>query len=164
MPTAWGICPYEVVTDSGGQYRQCAAERYRAQILADNGALSYAEILGNHGLVKVRASTATLTAMNAEPGFVRIPKHWTLTDSLSDLTGPEKTALKNKLLALGYTLGELEAALSVDMGQRTLGDLLRFACSRWRRPLSITDGVTIFELVDFPRRPRSVESVDGEVT
>lgn len=163
MPIGWFVCPYEVVTDNTGTYRRCAVERFRGQVVTDGGKLSYGEILGDHGIAKVRAAVATLDTINAEPGFVRIPRRANLDEPLSDLSAAEKNAIKNKLLALGYTAAQLQAALGADMGSKTLGDLLRFAASRWRRPIGIVGGVTVFESVDWPRQPATVESVSVKV-
>lgn len=164
MPTAWGICPMRVAGTPPEQYRYCAIEDFRAQITADGGDAHYAEILGDHAVVKVRASTATLLSIDATPGFVRIPRHVGLDEPLSDLTANEKTVLQNKLLSLGYTAGQLQNALGGDLGTKTLRDLLRFAASRWRRPKRIVADVTEFETTDWPSNPRPVEEVAQAVT
>lgn len=163
MPVGWGICPMKVATVDGQQFRYCAIADFDAQIRADGGSWAYAETLGDHGIVKAVASAATLLAIDATPGFVRIPRRTMLTESLADLTAGEKTAIRDKLVALGYTLAEINAALGPDLGSRTMRDLMRFCVSRWRQPASIVDGVTVFEGTDWPRAPRPVESVEEAV-
>lgn len=91
-----------------------------------------AEALGNCAVVKVRASDGTLDLIAALPGVQRIPVA-RLDDPLAELPNNAKTAIRNKLLAMGYTLAELQARFPGDLGSYTLGDVLRFAVSRRRK-------------------------------
>jgi hypothetical protein len=107
---------------------------FTAQIRGDGGDWSETEILGDAALVKVRASAATLTAINQGAGFVRIPSHTDLNDTLGDLTANQRNAILAKLAALGYSQGEITAALPANWQAVTLGQVLRFAASRRLRP------------------------------
>ncbi len=165
MALAWFIAPFEVVAnDSGFQYRQCAMNDFNTQIAADGGIWSEVEILGNVGLVKVRAAASTLTAINAAAGFMRIPNHTNLNDTLGDLTANQRQAILNEALALGYTQAQINAALPANWATVTLRQVLAFLSSRWRRPTSITNGATIFENADWPGgTPSSIVVVDSVV-
>lgn len=135
MALAWFICGYK--RRNPGQtppQRYCAMDDFTTQIFADGGDWDETEILGDCALVKVRASAATLTTINAAPGFVRIPNHVELTDTLGDLTAQQRTAILNKLLALGYTQAEIDAALPADWQSVTLEQVLRFAARRRLKP------------------------------
>lgn len=107
---------------------------FTAQILADGGTWDETEILGNAALVKVRASATTLAAINAAPGFLRIPNHTALTDTLGDLTAGQRNAILNEALALGYSQAEINAALPANWTNVTLGQVLRFLATRRLRP------------------------------
>jgi hypothetical protein len=136
---------------------------FTAQILTDGGGWDETEILGNAALVKVRASAATLTTINAEPGFLRIPKHSALSDTLGDLTAGERQAILDELLVLGYSQAEVNAALPANWGSVTLAQVLRFAASRRLKPRydSGTDAI----VCDGPTQPvKDVSVVDGRVT
>lgn len=134
MPVAWYLCPYTAVTHRRtGDFRYCAMQDFNAQIMADGGAWAEAEVLGGCAIVKVRASSATLTAINAGVGFTRLPKD-ALDDPLSDLTNPQKIALRDKVISLGYTLEEITARFGNDLSQYTLRQVLRFVASRRLRP------------------------------
>lgn len=164
MAVGWGICPYKVAGVAPDQYRYCAIDDFTPQILADGGSWAEAECLGNHAVVKVRASLATLLLIDGTPGFVRIPRRTALSESLSDLTASEKTTIQNKLNALGYSNAEILAKLGGDLALITLGDLVRFVISRWRKPVSLVDGIVSFSSTDWPSgAPRRIESVDGAV-
>ncbi len=166
MALAWFIAPYEIVTDGDGvQSRQCAMNDFNAQIAADAGAWAEVEVLGNAALAKVRASASTLTAINQASGFMRIPNHTNLNDTLGDLTANQRQAILNEALALGYTQAQINAALPASWAAVTLRQVLAFVSSRWRRPASISNGVTTFEGTDWPGgTPSSIEIVAVSVT
>lgn len=109
--------------------RYCAMDDFTPTVRADGGDWAETEVLGGVAVVKVRASDATLTAINAEPGFLRVPKS-RLDDSLADLSPAVKSAIVSKLRDMGYPLAELQAAFPNDLGTYTLGDVLRFAARR----------------------------------
>lgn len=134
---------------------------FTSQILADGGGWSESECLGNHAVVKVRASVGTLTTINAAASFVGVPGT-RLDDPLSTLTGSQKTAIRNKLLALGYQLSELQAAFPNDLGTYQVGDVLRFALLRRLR--ARYDAGTDTIVCDGQEDPvRPVELVDAVV-
>jgi hypothetical protein len=162
---AWFIAPMKVGTDTVGDFRYCAVADFNAQIFADGGVWSEAEILGGAAIVKVRASAATLTTINAAAGFLRFPNHVDLTDTLGDLTVNQRQALLNEALALGYTQAQIDAALPADWAAITLRQVLNFLNSRWKRPLAIVTGSTIFESADWADgTPRLVDDVAAAVT
>lgn len=164
MAIGWFLVPYQATTGSvgPGSARQCAMNNFNGAILADSGAWSESECLGNHAVVKVRASAATLTTIAGEPGFTRIPKA-VLTDPLSDLTAGQRNAIRNKLNELGYPLSEIDADLSADLRTKTLADVLRFACKR--RLKARYDRVNEVIVLDGSVETcKSIETLDGEVT
>ena len=65
----------------------------------------------------------------ADNDFRRLPKN-SLDTSLSDLTNPQKTALRNFVLGLGYTAEEINQALPNNIGTYTLRDVIRFIIKR----------------------------------
>jgi len=162
MSIGWFICPYKRGTNQGPfPTRYCAMDDFTNQINAVGGTWSETEILGNHAIVKVRATDALLTTINAAGGFTRLPKN-KLDEPLSDLSPAVKTILRNKLNSLGYTLLEIQEALGDDIGSLTMRDLLRFASRRRLKPRYDRDTDTI--ILDGPTQPvRSIDNVDGTV-
>lgn len=162
MPVAWFICPYKIKIVGGRQLRYCAMSDFHSQIVADGGAWAESEVLGNVAIVKVRALEATLEIINAATGFVRLPKDH-LSMQLSDLTPTQKTEIVSKLQAMGYPLAEIRDRLGDDIGTHTLGDVLRFAATRRRKPRWDS---TLGEIViDGPDQPtRSIDELDDTVT
>ena len=166
MAVAWFICSYNVIPDAVRHKRYCAMDDFTAQIVADGGAWAESEVLGNYAIVKVRASADTLTTIAGTTGFQRIPNHVNLNDTWSDLTAAQRTAIQNRVLAMGYTQAEINAALGSTLAQWrtiTLGDLLRFITRRrlkprWDAALSqiVLDGDV--------RECRPIADVDNEVT
>lgn len=160
MPCAWFLAPYrrrpgaEVV-------RYCAVDDFTALISSDGGGWAEAECLGGYAVAKVCASAATLQAINAEPGFIGVPVG-RLDDPLSSLTAGQRSALAAKVQELGYSADELRDALGSDIGQHTLGDLLRFVLRRRRRPRYDADTDEI--VLDGPVEPTGrVEDIDAGV-
>lgn len=161
MPIAWFICNYKRDQTPGPPTRYVAMNDYSDAIYGEGGQWSETEVLGNYALVKVRASQATLNAIASDPGYLRIPLS-RLDDSLSTLTAQQRTAIKNRLNAMGYSDGELQAALGNNLAQRTIGDALRFAASRRLKPRY--DAVQDLIVIDGPVQTcRLVADVDREV-
>jgi len=125
------VVPYARRSVAGRPTRYCQMDDFTAQILADGGIWLCVEILGNVAIVKVRASASTLTTLAAQ--FDRIPIS-RLKDSLASLTAGQRTALRDKALALGYTLIEFQAALGTDLTNITLRQYLRFLATRRIKP------------------------------
>lgn len=143
MPVAWFLYPYKRRDVGGRQGRYPGIDDYTTQILADPeyaGAQPWSEteVLGGHCIVKVRASATLLTTINAEVGVQRIPARFTdLSMTLGDLTAGERTALLNKMQALGYTTAEITTALGGTLAAWrtvTLAQLLGFIATRRLRP------------------------------
>ena len=162
MPIAWFIAPYKTKSTVSGLYRYCAMDDFTQQIIyADGGNWSESEILGNVAVVKVKAAQTTLDTISSTVNFVKLPKVL-LTESLSDLTPTQKTAILNKLTSLGYSVPEIKNALGDDIGSKTLADLLRFAATRRLKPHFNADQTQI--LVDgIEQRCRPIEDVDKTV-
>lgn len=138
MPVAWFLAPYKRRDNPRGVGRYCQMDDFTAQILADPeyaGAEPWAEseCLGGVAVVKVRASAALLQTINQTAGFTMIPGAM-LDNPLSSLTAGQKTTLRNTIVALGYTVNELQTALGTDLGAVTLGQLLRFVLTRRMTP------------------------------
>lgn len=167
MPVSWYLCPYERITGPGGRPTRAPAIRdFAAQIGADGGDWRASECLGDAAVAKVRASQATLDAIAAAAGIVRIPPRFTdLTQTLGDLTSGERTAIRNKLLALGYTSTEISNALGGNLSgwrTKTLRDVLRFALTRRLKPRY--DAATDTIVCDGPVQATTpVEDVDAGV-
>jgi hypothetical protein len=163
MPLAWFVAPYKRSNPGvTPPERYCAVDDFTAQIVADGGTWSETEVLGDCALVKVRASDATLAAINAAPGMLRIPNHTDLADTLGDLTLAQRNAITNRLLAMGYTQAEIDAALPNNWQNVTLGQVLRFAQKRRRRPRY--DAATDSIICDGPIQPvRPVDDVAAGV-
>ena len=173
MALAWFICPYKRMTRTTGDppvtvnvvppTRYCAMDDFTALIRADGGDWHETEILGSHALVKVRADAATLTTIDAAVGFVRLPNHVDLNDTLGDLTAGQRSALHAKALALGYSQAEIDAALPPNWSAVTLRQVLRFLATRRLKPRYDEQTDTI--VLDGPEQPvRTVESVSDAVT
>ena len=148
MPIAWFIAPYVRRDRAGIPIRACLVHDYAEQIRANGGAFRTIEILGNHALVKVRAPQAILDAGAALPGVDRLSKD-RLDDPLSDLSPAVKQRLRDLAEELGYSLQEINDRFPNDLGTYTLGDVLRFLATRWRRPYydAPTDTI-LFEEID----------------
>lgn len=155
---AWFLCPYKRRTPAPLPTRYCAMDDFTAQIRADGGDWSETEVLGNHAIVKVRASDTTLQTIAAATGFTRLPKN-RLDDSLSDLSTAVKTAIRDKMLALGYTAQEIQQRFGNDFGSYTLRDVLKFIATRRLKPRfdSNTDTIVLDGAIQ-PVRP--LEDVD----
>lgn len=162
MPIAWFICPYKRRDRQDRHGRYCAMDDFTQQIIyQDGGNWTEAEALGNVAVVKVKASAETISLINAAEGFVRLPKD-ILDASLSDFTTQQKSAIRNKLQDMGYTLAEIKDKLGSDIGSLTLRDVLRFAVTRRRKSRYDSGTDTIIcdgEIMDC----RSIENVDEEV-
>jgi hypothetical protein len=165
MPVAWFICPY--ITEYNPPdiplkaIRKPAFYELYAEIHQGGGNWAGAECLGNHLVVKVRASEETLSKINALTGVIRIPKTL-LGESLADLTANQKTAVRNKLENLGYSTAEIRNDLGTDIGSKTLGDLLRFAAKRRLTP-RVDDVSGLLVLDGAERKTKPIADVDKEV-
>lgn len=167
MAVTWFLAPYKrqdkvingVLIFRG---RYCAMDDFTALILADGGMWSETEVLGNHALVKVRASAATLTTIAAAQGIRRLPKD-ALDDPLSSLTNAQRTALRDLIESLGYPRAEWQAALGTNLGLRTLREVLQFIRRRRLKPRYDAGSNTIV-LDGAVQQTRTLESVDLAVT
>lgn len=164
MALAWFVCGY-TINPNRPMYRNCAMDGFSAAIQADGGDWSESEVLGGYAVVKVRASDQTLSTIAGTAGFQRIPNHFNLSDTLGDLTNPQKTAIYNRLLAMGYTDAEIQAAIAranQNWSTITLGQVLRFAASR--RLLARWDDIQSQIVLDGAAVAcRPVADVDGAV-
>lgn len=158
---AWFIAPYVRVTTPPkppGVLRACAIREFQAQILADGGQWRAVEALGNICIAKVRASTATIAAIDAK--YTKIPAS-KLDDPLSSLTNAQRNALKQIILNAGYTMAEVNARFP-NLANNTLGDALRFLASRRLKPRY--DQATDTIILDGPVQPTaSIDEQDGAV-
>ena len=139
MPVGWFLAPYKR-RDRGtpGQpgfiaRRYCAMDDFTAQVFGEGGFWSETEVLGDHAIVKVRASSSTLQMIAQTAGFRRFPKD-RLDDPLSSLTNTQKTALRNLIESLGYPRAEWQQDLGTDLGAITLRQVLQFIRKRRRDP------------------------------
>lgn len=157
MPLAWYLVPYKRRAGTVEPERYCALDDFTAQVTD----WTETEVLGDRAIVKVRAAAGVLSALNAEPGFVRLPKD-AIDDSLSDLTQGQKNALKGILTDMGYTLQEIQARFGSDLGAYTLRDVLKFMATRRLKPRHDRAADTIV-LDGEIQACRPVEDVDRKV-
>lgn len=164
MALAWFICPYKRKNPGvTPPVRYCAMDDFTTVIRADGGDWDETEILGNHAIVKVRAASTTLTTINAAAGFIRIPNHVDLSDTLGDLTAGQRNALHDKAIELGYSQAEIDAALPANWAAVTLRQVLNFLATRRLKPRydSNTDAI----ILDGAEQPvKSVDLVHDTVT
>jgi hypothetical protein len=81
---------------------------------------------------------------------------------LSSLTNQQRTAIRNRVLALGYTAEELDAALPGNLGNFTLRQLLQFIARRRRKVRYDAGADTVVD--DGPEQPvRPIDDVDQAV-
>ncbi len=164
---AWFLAPYKRRDlDPGVPMRYCAIADFDGQIKADGGSWSESEGLGDQAVVKVNASPATLDAIAAAPGFLAVPRKWArLLDGLSSLTNGERNLLQNRLLGIGFTQAEVNAAMGSSLAQwrsRTLEDLLGLFCSK--RLKARYDAANDRIVLDGPVQPtRPIKDVDEAV-
>lgn len=158
MATGWFLCKYRRRAGASRPTRYCAMDDFTAQIRADGGDWAETEVLGNHAIVKVQATLETLQAIAADSDFQRLPKD-KLDDPLSDLAPAVKTAIRNKIQELGYSLSEIQDHFGDDIGSYTLADVLRFIARRRLKPRYDADTDTI--ICDGPEQPvRPLDDVD----
>lgn len=154
----WYICPYK---RRPGRIptRYCAMDDYTNQIFSEGGGWSETEVLGDRAIVKVKASTSTLTTLNTI--FKRLPKT-ILDSSLSDLTSQQKNTIKNELLDMGYTLTEIQNRFGNNLGDYTFRDVLNFMATRRLKPrYDIATDMIICDGEIQPVKP--IENVEKEV-
>jgi len=157
----WFICPYKRRVGAHKPTRYCAMNDFNSLIKADGGKWSEAETLGDRAIVKVNASPATLTTIANTATFRRIPLTL-LNDPLSSLSPAVQNAIRQEVLDAGYTLAEVNARFP-NIGNATLGDVLRFLATRRLRPRYDQGTDTIF--IDGPIQGcKSVDVLDREVT
>lgn len=168
MAIAWFLCPYKlrattINTPNGLRpVRYCAMDDFTHDIIiTDKGSWAESEVLGNHAVVKVSANQTTIDAIAATTGFVKLPKT-ILTTPLSDLSTAQKTAIKDKIESLGYTATEIKNTLGTNIGNKTLGDVLKFIAKRRLKPRydSVND-VIVCDGTEQTCRP--IEDVDKAV-
>ena len=161
MPTGWYIIPYRRRRGRRRPTRYVAIDDHTAQLRTYGGDWSEVEVLGDRAIVKVRAPAAVLQALSDLPGYRRVPRD-RLDDSLSDLTAAAKTALRDEILDMGYTIDELRARFGDDLGAYTLRDVLRFMARRRRKPRYDAD--TDLIVCDGPVQPcRDVDELDAAI-
>jgi hypothetical protein len=155
----WYIVPYKRRLDQALPVRCPAINDYTAEICGAGGSWAETEVLGDRCLVKVRASAEVLAMLDGV--YKRLPKE-RLDDALSDLSTAAKQKLKNEILGMGYSVGEVQAAFPGDLGDYCLGDVLHFMASRRLKP-RYDAGAGEIILDGAVQVCRPVESVDGEV-
>jgi len=135
MPIGWFITPYKRDLADTAPSRYCAMQDADSVIRLDDGDWQETEVLhsGRIGkaIVKVRASAATLADIATM--FLRLPKN-ALDDPLSDLSPAQRTAVRDELEDMGYTLAEIQTRFGNRIQDFTLGDVIRFAASRRQKP------------------------------
>lgn len=165
MPIGLFLAPYIRRTDTlfaqTHPVRMLIVNTLNDAINADGGSWREVEILGNQAIVKVRASSATLTAIGALNGVTVIPLTH-LDDPLSSLTAGQRTSIRNVILNAGYTPTEVNNRFP-NIANATIGDVLRFLATRRLKPRydSGTDTIVLDGLVE---QCNSVDDLDSSVT
>lgn len=150
----------------GSPRRRMVVQQYADLIAADNPGrgdwLREGECLGDTAIVKIRASAATLQTIAADPRITRLPLS-RMSDPTSSLTAAQQTAVQNKLLSLGYSGAELNAAFPLGWnGPYVIRDVLRFALTRRLKPRY--DAATDTIVLDGPVQPTATpEEIDAAV-
>lgn len=169
MAAGWFISSYDQLFGKapGRRTKRCiispAVNRYIVQIKADGGWWSAIEILGERCLVKVKASITTLQTIAADSDIKRLPKNH-LNDSLSDLSTNVKQAIKTEILAMGYTMAEVQARFPNDLRTYTLRDVLKFVATRRKiRRYDPVSNATVWDGADTSR-VRDIEGVEKRIT
>src|SRR3990167_840814 len=139
MSIGYFVAPYKRDSADANPSRYCAMQDADAVIRRDDGDWAETEILdtavpivgdtAGKAIVRVRASVATLADLATV--YRRLPKN-ALDDPLSDLTGPQRTALRNELEDCGYTLAEIQSRFGNRIQDFTLRDVVVLAASRRR--------------------------------
>ena len=161
MAIAWFLVPYTHVTEPM-PYRYCAMDDFTQQIIyTDGGNWSESECLGGHALVKVSAFPATLDTIASTPGFMRVPMI-ILDNTLAELTQAQRTKIKNKVKALGYTAAEMEDKLGVNLANVTLRRVFKFILTRRLKPRWDADAGEI-KVDGEIQMCKSLDVLDGEV-
>lgn len=139
----------------------CSMDDYTAQIRADGGGWAESETLGGRAVVKVRASDATLTMLGSL--FLRIPVA-ALDNTLASLTTAQKNRIHTELNDMGYNDAEVTSVLGNfnQIGQKTLGQLLRFVLTRRQtaRLNTLTDTIVYDGAIVSPT---PIEDIDAAV-
>lgn len=165
MPVGWYIVPFRKDEAYAGPLlasQDLAIIDHEAAIIASGGAFAWVRILGQRAIVKVRASTAVLQTLNGV--YKRLPKN-SFNDSLADLSGPVKAALRDEALDQGYTLAEIQARFGNDLGQYTLAEVLRFMATRRRKPRYDEGTDTVIEDGDIVTIPAdALDKIEAEVS
>lgn len=162
MPVAWYLVPFR--RSNPGQTpprRELVIVDHAQALRAEGGAMTSSEVLGDHGLVKVRASGSMLNTIAATAGVTRF-KHVNLDDPLADLTDAEAASVKARALALGYVEAEWAAAFPNPLQTYTLRDLLAFVSQRRLTPRYdvATDAVV---LNGAPKTPPPPDTLDAAI-
>ncbi len=161
MALAWFLAPYKT-HPTRLNTRYVSVDDLTPVIHGEGGGWTETEVLGQHAIVKVRATPATLALVAALPGVTRFPVD-RLDDPLSSLSGGQKSALRNLVTSLGYSLSDFRDRFPGDLGDYTLRDVVGFAASRRRKPRWDEATQTIID--DGPDQPvRPVAEVDAEIT
>lgn len=161
MATTWFIVPYTRKIEANGERpgsatRWADLNNHQDIIDTDAGAWAEVEVLGNRAVVKVRASQATLDTLAGL--YLRIPLT-ALTMQLNQLTQAQRNRIHTELNDMGYTDPEIVSKLGAinNIGQRTLGEVLRFAATR--RQVARFDVTSSSFILDGPIQ--ACESIDA---
>lgn len=107
--------------------------RYTAAIRADGGSWREVEVPGNRAIVKVKASPSTLSLISSDPDCRRIPVDC-IDATLGDLTVAQRTALRDELLGMGYSMQEIQNRLGSNWRLVPLRQVLQFMATRRVKP------------------------------
>lgn len=177
MAARWIACPFlrrDGQARPGQVGRWMMVQEFAAQITADGGAWDYFECGGGPGttytcgvgIVKVRASTATINSIIAAPNTRALPASLLeLTDPMSVLGQAARDVLRNDFApALGYTTVEVDSWLNAapaGFNNKQLQHFFEFLAARWYRVVYEPVGSQVgYQGVTYP----GVVACDGRTT
>jgi hypothetical protein len=135
VAVSWFICFMVRVEPgpTGRPRRDCALRPFSAQIRGAGGDWKYTEVLGGYAVCKVRASAELLATIGGTPNVLRLNLD-RLDRRLSELPSNVRTAIRNRLEQMGYSVAEISGRFPGAIGQYTVGEALRFAAQRRLTP------------------------------
>lgn len=161
LPSAYYIVPFRralIPLTNMFPERELTIRDFYPAIITGGGDFREIEIRGQRALVRVWTDASTHSALTAV--YKRLPKA-RLTDTLADLTNPQKNAVRNELLDEGFTNAEINAAFGADIGTRTLGDVMRFMARNRRKPQYDSGTDTISDSAEIVDTSADLDVIDN---
>jgi hypothetical protein len=167
MPIAWFVCGFWTQVKSYVGPLKAIREptiikNFAKTVQDEGGKMAYTEVLGDTAVFKVMANQATLDAIAVSSGVFKFPLN-ILNGTLVSLTTAQRTAIRNRLIQMGYPDIEITADLGSNIRTKTLGDILRFAAKRRLKPRWDADTQSV-KIDGTVQECTPISYVDGKVT